>query len=98
MDMYELLGKDSPEQIGLNLAKRFKACRKNKHITQKELADKSLISYGTIKLFEQKGQISLSSLLVIAETLDMVEDFNMLFIPEKHRSYKDLINEFERNK
>lgn len=97
MDMYELLGKDSPEKVAINVATSFKTCRKNKHITQKELSKKSLVPLATIRLFEQKGKISLGSLILLAEALDMMDDFKLLFNPKKHRSYKDLINEYEKN-
>lgn len=97
MDMYELLNKDSPDGIALIVAKNFKECRKLKHITQKELAEKSKVPYGTIRQFEQKGKISLHSLILLAEALDLMEDFKLLFNSVKHRTYEDLINEFERH-
>ena len=97
MDMYELLGKDSPEKIEMLVAEKFKACRKAKHITQVELAKKSMVKYGTIRQFEQKGKISLFSLILLAEALDMMDDFKLLFNPSKHRNREDIINEFERH-
>lgn len=98
MDMYELLGKDSPEKIEKIVAEKFKTCRKMKHITQVELAKKSRVKYGTIRQFEQKGKISLSSLILLAEALDMMGDFKLLFNPAKHRTREDIINEFEKHK
>jgi len=90
MDMYELLGKRSPENIRIDLARRFKQCRKNKKITQQELSKRTLISYGTIKRFEQTGYISLDVLIVIASALDMSTDFDLLFNPKKNLSYEEL--------
>lgn len=98
MDMYELLGKDSPEKIRKGVAEKFKMCRKIKHITQIELAERSTVKYGTIRHFEQTGQISLTSLIFLAEALDMMDDFKLLFNPTKHRTREDIINEINRHK
>lgn len=97
MDMYELLEKDSPEKVEKIIVENFKACRKMKHITQVELAKKSRVKYGTIRQFEQKGKISFSSLILLAEALDMMDDFKLLFNPVKHRTREDIINEFEKH-
>ena len=93
MDMYELLGLKSPENVAIELAKRFKKCRKQKHITQKELAEKSGIKYGTIRHFEQTGKISLSSLIALTETLGMMGDFELLFNPNKYRDLRREMDE-----
>lgn len=37
------------------------------------------MSYGSIRRFEQTGEISLLSLVKIAKALDCLEDFNELF-------------------
>lgn len=93
MDLYELLNKKSPENVRLNLAQRFKACRKIKGITQQELAVRSGVPYGTIRQFEQKGKISLESLILLSEALNMMGDFEHLFIVDKHRDLRKLMNE-----
>ena len=68
-----------PSQIQTELAQRFKKLRKSKKITQSELANKSGVSLGSIKRFEQTGQISLESLLKLAHLFDHLEDFNTVF-------------------
>ena len=93
MDMYDLLGIKSPQTQAIELAKRFKMCRKQFKITQKDLASKSGIKYGTIRHFEQTGQISLTALLVLADTLNMLKDFELLFNPEKYIDIRKLANE-----
>ena len=98
MDMYELLNKKSPENVRLELAARFKQCRKNKGLTQRQLSEKSLIPYGTIRQFEQKGKISLESLISIAESLDMLSDFDSLFNPDTHRNYRKLVDEYSKRR
>lgn len=98
MDMYELLNKDSPQNVQLKLAQKFKQCRKQKHISQKKLAELSLVSYGAIKLFEQTGKISLTSLILICEPLGLMSDFNLIFNSDNHRSYEDIVNGNFRHK
>lgn len=98
MDMYELLNRKSPENVRLELAKRFKQCRKNKGLTQVQLSKKSLIPYGTIRQFEQKGKISLESLIILCEALDMISDFDLLFNPDTHRNYRKLVDEYSKHK
>lgn len=45
------------------LVKREKAARKAKKLTQKQLAERTGVSYGSIRRFEQTGEISLLSLV-----------------------------------
>lgn len=61
------------------LVMREKAARKAKKFTQKRLAERTGVSYGSIRRFEQTGEISLLSLVKIANALDCLEDFNELF-------------------
>lgn len=98
MDMYELLGRDSPDKIKLTVAENFKTCRKMKHITQVELSNKSGVPYGTIRNFEQTGNISIASLILLAEALDMQEDFKLLFIKTNHQTREDILNDSRKNK
>ena len=98
MDIYELLNKKSPDSLSLEIKDKFKECRKNKRVTQKELSKKSGVTYGTIRQFEQKGKISLESLLKLADALDMLSDFDLLFNPENHRDFRRLVDEHPRYK
>lgn len=68
-----------PKDIKLELAQRLKAIRKTKGYTQQELAERSWVSLGSIKRFEQTGEISLHHLLQLAQILDVMEDFDLLF-------------------
>ena len=61
------------------LVRREKAARKAKKLTQKQLAERTGVSYGSIRRFEQTGEISLLSRVKIANALDCLEDFNKLF-------------------
>lgn len=68
-----------PSQVQIELSDRFKKLRKSKKIAQSELANKSGVSLGSIKRFEQTGQISLESLLKLAHLFDRLDDFDALF-------------------
>ena len=69
----------TPSQVQIELAERFKKLRKRKKIAQAELANKSGVSLGSIKRFEQTGQISLESFLKLAHLFDRLDDFEAIF-------------------
>ncbi|TAF68828.1 MAG: XRE family transcriptional regulator [Flavobacterium sp.] len=69
----------TPNQVQTELAERFRKLRKNKKISQSELANKSGVSLGSLKRFEQSGQISLESLLKLTHLFDRLEDFESVF-------------------
>ncbi len=77
MKNYSLI--KSPSEVQLELAHRFREIRRNRKISQSQLADKSGVSLGSIKRFEQTGQISLESLLKLARLFDRLSDFETLF-------------------
>ncbi len=70
----------TPSQIQLELAERFREMRKSKKLSQHQLADKSGVSYGSIRRFEYTGQISLESLLKLAHLFNRLDDFDNVFI------------------
>lgn len=72
------------------LVKREKVARKAKKLTQKQLAERTGVSYGSIRRFEQTGEISLLSLVKIANALDCLEDFNELFKKPPVTNIRDL--------
>jgi transcriptional regulator with XRE-family HTH domain len=84
---------ETPEEINLNLAKRVKNLRKRKHITQNELSERTGVSYGSIKLFERSGNISLLSLTKIAMELDCAEEIKGLFSGAVYGSIQEVIDE-----
>ncbi len=71
-----------PQEIQLELAQRAKALRKAHGLSQSQLAEKSGVSFGSIKRFERSGKISLESLLKIAFVLDALASFEQLFPPK----------------
>lgn len=73
----------TPSQVQLELAERFKKLRKDKKLSQAELAYKSGVSLGSIKRFEYTGQISLESLLKLAHLFDRLDDFEEVFVVDE---------------
>lgn len=73
--------KKLPSDIIKDLSTNLKIIRKQQRLTQVELAKKSGISLGSLKRFEQTGQISLISLLQLALILHRLEDFEKLLQP-----------------
>ena len=68
---------------------RVKLRRKELKLTQKELSKRSGVSYGSIRRFESSGEISLTSLLKIANAINCLEDFKELFKYEQITNLKD---------
>jgi len=84
----------TPFQVQLELAERFRKIRKSKKLSQSQLADKSGVSYGSIRRFEYTGQISLESLLKIAHLFDRLDDFDSIFtINEDLKKIEKLFNQ-----
>ncbi len=83
-----------PSDILKITAQNVAALRKEQKLTQQDLADKSGVSYGSIKRFERFGQISFESLLKIAEALDRLDEFENLFIPKDNQRIQNLFNSF----
>ena len=79
-------------EINIGIAKRIVLLRKRKKITQKELAIKSGVSLGSIKRFEQCGEISLQSLTKIASSLDIENELEDLFTEVPFTSIEEVIN------
>lgn len=69
-----------PSEIMLEIAQRMRQKRRAMGYTQQELSERSLIPLSTLKRFEQKGEISLKSLLILAQVLDALDDFDALFV------------------
>lgn len=66
-------------EINNDIAQKIVRLRKRKKITQKQLAARSGVSLGSLKRFEQSGEISLQSLTKIAIALDVENELEDLF-------------------
>jgi transcriptional regulator with XRE-family HTH domain len=74
----------NPSDILEDLALKHKTLRKQTGLTQSELAKRSGVSLGSIKRFELTGQISLVSLLKLAQILNRINDFELIFKPTEN--------------
>ena len=80
-------------EINNEIARKIVRLRKRKKITQKQLAARSGVSLGSLKRFEQSGEISLQSLTKIAIALDVEEELENLFDNVPFASIEEVINE-----
>jgi len=71
----------TPQEMQKIIANQLRNLRLELNLSQQTLSEKSGVSYGSLKKFEQTGQISLESLLKLAVILGVMEDFKALFVP-----------------
>lgn len=83
----------TPREIIKELVQKIQKRRKKLKISQADLAKRSGVSLGSIKRFETKYQISLSSLIKIAIALDVEDDFDDLFTQKTYSSIQEVIDE-----
>ena len=81
-----------PETYMTDIAQREKAMRKKQKLSRAELSQKSNVSYGSLKRFEETGNISLASLIKLAIALDSIEEFETLFRAKKPTRIEEIIN------
>ena len=77
----------------LEIATRFKQIRKNKKISQQNLSKLSGVSYGSIRRFENTGEISLSSLVKLLEPIGLMSEIDGLFKTSSYSSFDEIIDE-----
>ena len=80
-------------EINNDIAQKIVRLRKRKKITQKQLAARSGVSLGSLKRFEQIGEISLQSSTKIAIALDVENELEGLFESVPFASIEEIINE-----
>ena len=69
----------TPVEINIGIAKRVRALRKRRKISQAKLSEMSGVSLGSLKRFESNGEISLLSLTKIAIALGVEHELKELF-------------------
>lgn len=79
-------------EINTDIAKRMAQLRKRKKISQKELAERSGVSLGSLKRFEQTGEISLQSLTKLALALGVEGELDNLFTDVPFESIEEVLN------
>lgn len=85
----------STHEMAQDIAARAKAKRLHFNWSQRTLSERSGVCYGTLKKFEQTGQISLDSLLKIALVLDEFDEFDHLFTKKEQELPASLDELFE---
>jgi len=65
-----------PSDVLLNTATKVRKLRKEAAYSQAELARRSGVSLGSVKRFENTGQISMVSFLKILHLLNRLEEFD----------------------
>ncbi len=91
----------TPSEMQKVIAIRARDLRLELNLSQQTLSEKSGVSYGSLKKFEQTGQISLESLLKLAVILGCMDDFNGLFAlksAEKALSLDELMENRKRKR
>jgi len=92
IDLSEFIGIPSIGEIERGIKERFIKRRKERKLSRAKLAKISGVSYGSIRRFEETGQISLASLLDLSNVIDCLPDFKHLFETpyiENLKDYKD---------
>ena len=84
---------ETPEEINMALAQRLSRIRKRRSLSQQVLAEKSNVSFGSIKRFETTGQISLISLTKLCVALDCVDEIKNLFTNVEYGSIEEVLRE-----
>ena len=79
------------KEINTEIAERMVQLRKRKKLSQKSLALRSGVSLGSLKRFEQTGEISLQSLTKIAIALDVEGELEELFSKVPFASIEEVI-------
>ncbi len=73
-----------PRDVRIEIAHKHKKLRKQKGLSQIDLAERSGVSLGSLKRFETKGQVSLESLLKLVFVLGRLSDFESVLKPDKN--------------
>lgn len=80
--MYSL--EPTPLDVSKALSERHRALRKHLKMSQEEMAERSGVSLGTLKRFENTGKISLDSLLKLMHLLGRLDEFDKLLLPKEN--------------
>lgn len=83
----------TPREIDKLIAERIRNIRKRRKISQKKLSEKSGVSLGSVKRFEQSGEISFISLTKIAIALELDSELEHLFEEVPFLSIEEIMDE-----
>ncbi|OFY97142.1 MAG: hypothetical protein A3K10_11560 [Bacteroidetes bacterium RIFCSPLOWO2_12_FULL_31_6] len=86
----------TPLDILHDIATKVKALRKEKSLSQYDLAKKSGVSIGSLRRFEQTGQVSLASLLKILNVLDRLNELETILALNNDKNIDRLFSDKTR--
>ncbi len=78
-------------EINRDLANRLAQLRKRRKISQEELAKRSGVTLGSLRRFEQTGEISLMSFTKLAIALEVDNELDELFTQVPFASIEEVI-------
>lgn len=87
-----LLTNTTPKDINKLIAGRIRNIRRRRKISQQELGEKAGVSLGSVKRFEQTGEISLISLTKITIALGIDDEMKNLFADVPFQSIEEIKN------
>ena len=90
IDVFNL--QKTPRQHVESVASRAAKRRKELGLTQAELAKRASVSLGSLRRFEQTGQVSFESLVRICIALGCEDDLDSLFARRAYRSIQEVID------
>lgn len=82
----------TPQELNMEIAKRIRKVRRRRKISQQKLSEQSGVSLGSLKRFEQTGEISLLSLSKIAIALGLEREMQNLFVSVPFQSIEEIKN------
>jgi len=82
----------TPKEIDKMIAERIRNIRKRRKLSQEKLSEKSGVSLGSVKRFENIGEISLSSLTKLAIGLGCENELERLFEDIPFESIQEVID------
>lgn len=81
---------DNPKDIALQIAEDFRKRRVEKNISRQRIAELSDVPLSTVARFEQKGLISLESLIKLAMALGYTAEIKNMFSAPKFDTMEEL--------
>ncbi len=80
-----------PTDVIKGLSERARRRRLDLGLTQRELAARAGVSYGSLRLFEETGKISFEALVKVAFVLEGEAEFEHLFPPRPPQTIDDIV-------
>ncbi len=74
----------TPNELLKDVALKLRILRKNAKMSQAELAQRSGVSLGSLKRFENTGSISFEALLKLSNILGKLKDFENILEPDEN--------------